>query len=309
MHAFHSRMHSIILLLAALLLTACAAPDDGRDDTQAAADDAGDAAPLACRAPERVAILAADIDEASGIAPVRSTPGSFWVINDSEGKPALYGLRPDGTIAARVALPPSVRQEDWEDLATAPCASGDCIYIADIGDNHHARDDIAILRLREPPFRDGAARDVERFAIRYPDGAHDAEAIFVLPGEAVYIVTKGRDGPVTVFRYPGALRPGTATLVPVQRLTDGLAQLPDLVTGGASTSDGAIIALRRYARLDLFRLDGDTLAHTGSADLTPAAEPQGEGISVAADGTFTLVSEIGPLKASAPLTRLRCTLP
>ena len=74
--------------------------------------------------------------------------------------------------------------------------------------------------------------------MRLPDGPRDIEALLVLPGERVLVVTKGRNDPVTVYRYPGALRPDTVTLEEVQRLSDGPRILPRQVTGGAVSRRG-----------------------------------------------------------------------
>ena len=290
-------MNSIRTTTVVLLFVACANSDN-----------AGSAAALDCAAPERIASLPASIREASGIAPVRSAPGHFWVHNDSEGEPALYALDMHGATVARIALP-SVEQFDWEDIATAPCDSGNCIYVADIGDNFHRRTDIAILRFPEPALRNGAVTTVERFPVRYPDGAHDAEAIFVLPDGRLFIVTKGRDTAVAIYRYPGALRNETVTLEYVQRLTEGIVQMPDMVTGAAAAPDGATVAIRTYSGVHLYRLEADSLAFIGAASLAAAAEPQGEGVSLADGGEIVLVSEVGPLRGAAPLTRLKCAVP
>ena len=37
--------------------------------------------------------------------------------------------------------------QDWEDLASAPCRVGSCLYIADVGDNRESRERITISRL------------------------------------------------------------------------------------------------------------------------------------------------------------------
>ena len=290
-------MNSIRTTTVALLFVSCANSNAARS-----------AADLECEPPERVASLPASIREASGIAPVRGAPGHFWVHNDSEGEPALYALDAQGALIARISLP-AVEQTDWEDIATAPCAGGDCVYVADIGDNFHRRTDIAILRFAEPPIRDGAVTSIERFPVRYPDGAHDAEAIFVLPDGRVFIVTKGRDTAVAVYRYPGALRNELVTLEHVQQLTDGIVQMPDMVTGAAAAPDGSTVAIRTYSGVRLYRPAGDSLVAIGAADLAPGTEPQGEGVSVGDNGEIMLVSEVGPLRGAAPITRLQCTVP
>src|SRR5262249_40020432 len=85
-----------------------------------------------CQFGTRMTILP-EIWEASGVALGWGSPPRLWVINDSEG-PIVYGVEPDGRIADRVRVP-GVTVQDWEDLASGPCPTGRCLFIADIGDN------------------------------------------------------------------------------------------------------------------------------------------------------------------------------
>ena len=153
-----------------------------------------------CGDAERIATLPEPLAEASGIAASRAFAGTFWVHNDSEGSPSLYAIDAAGALVAELDLPGAGTQFDWEDIAVGPCDAGSCIYIGDIGDNYRDHDDPALLRLPAPlPFT-GAAAGVERFPIRYPDGPRDAEALFVTPDTSIYIISKGRSGPVTPSR-------------------------------------------------------------------------------------------------------------
>ncbi|HSJ26453.1 MAG TPA: hypothetical protein VK929_17370 [Longimicrobiales bacterium] len=290
----------ILPAIATLVLAACQA---GAADNTALCTDV-----------ERVNTLPSPLYEASGIVASRTHPGIFWVHNDSEGTPALYALDASGGLVAEIEMPGARTQADWEDIAIGPCAAGDCIYIGDIGDNLHDRTDRAILRLAEPgPTDDAAVHRVERFPVRYPDGPRDAEAMFVLPDTTLFIITKGREGSVTLFRYPPPFRENEpVTLEPLQELTPGLVQLPDLITGADALADGSIVAVRSYSHIQLYRVEGDTLAPVwpGSGfDLAELAEPQGEGITLLPDGTVYLVSETGPFRDAPPFSRLRCTLP
>jgi hypothetical protein len=290
------------LAATAVLLISCAPAEPG-----AAADAAH------CTDLVRVAALPPALDEASGVTSSRRRDGLLWVHNDSEGTPSLYALDTAGNLLGHVQVPGAGAQDDWEAISNGPCPAGDCLYIGDIGDNLHDRQDRAILRIPEPIPAARAAGPVERFPIAYPDGPQDAEALFVLPDTSVFIISKGRNGPVTVYRYPPPLRPGVrVTLIPVQRLSDGIAQLPDLVTGAAATADGRTVAVRTYTHLQLYRLAADTLEPLWPGrgfDLAPLAEPQGEGVTILPDGTTYLVSETGPERQAAPLSRLVCTFP
>ncbi|CAN5636884.1 hypothetical protein BH23GEM9_BH23GEM9_06230 [soil metagenome] len=261
----------------------------------------------------RIATLPPQLDEASGIAASRVYSDIFWVHNDSEGSPALYAVDRQGNLIAELDLNDAGSQFDWEDIATGPCPAGSCVYIGDIGDNLHDREDRAVLRLPEPEPRTGPVGSVDRFPFRYPDGPRDAEALFVTADTTIFIISKGRTGAVTLYRYPPPLRAGQrVTLIPVQQLTPGLVQLPELVTAAAATPDGRYVLVRSYAYLQLFRFDADSLAPVWPApgfDLDGLGEPQGEGVEILADGTVYLVSETGPEDRPAPFSRLRCRIP
>lgn len=130
------------------------------------------------------------LGEASGITASRRTPGLLWAHNDS-GDPAVYALDLSGSIKHRVLLA-GAAVDDWEDIAIAACPGGSCLYVADIGDNGARRRRITIYRVPEPELSDKATQPVEAFHATYPDGSHDAEALFVLPSGDLFIVTKNR---------------------------------------------------------------------------------------------------------------------
>ncbi|MCA1559796.1 MAG: hypothetical protein LC804_05865 [Acidobacteria bacterium] len=125
----------------------------------------------------------ADLPEASGVAASHRTPGVFWAHNDS-GDPVIFALHERGAIKGRVRVA-GAQVDDWEDIAVGPCAHGSCLYIADIGDNSGTRNRITLYRVPEPLPSDAATDAVEVFHATYPDGAHDAEALFVTPDSDV----------------------------------------------------------------------------------------------------------------------------
>lgn len=257
-----------------------------------------------CAAPARLAALPKDLVEASGMAVSRAHEGVIWVIND--GDPHLYAIDRSGQQLGKVRVP--VKVGDWEDLALAPCATGDCIYIGDIGDNQHERDDVAILRIPEPAPSDPQTAQPERFAFRYPDGPRDAEALIVLPGERLHIVTKGRHGPVALYRFPPLAPGGVLALEQVRAFTPGVVQMPDMVTGASATPSGKWVAIRAYAWVDLYPADEQGLAAERKArmPLESLRERQGEGVAITDDGELLFVSERGG--GDAPLSAMRCTL-
>ena len=261
---------------------------------------------VACSAPERLGSLPAELPEASGAAPA-ARRGELWTHNDSKQAPMLFRIDVRGRIAQRVRL--TERIVDWEDLAVARCGSASCLYVADIGDNLHARAHVRIIRLREPAPRDTSAGAGDSFPFRYPDGPADAEAIFVLPGERVHVITKGRNRPATLYRYPGRLRSDTVTLERVRALSAGLAQIPEMVTGASATRDGHHVAIRSYGFVDLFNVRNGELVAAGRVDLASLGERQGEGVALRDDGEVLLVSERGPGGRAGAIARVRCALP
>ena len=193
---------------------------------------------------------------------------------------------------------------------TSPCPEGSCLYLADIGDNYAERDTLVVLRVVEPDPGAGTVA-AERFLLRLPGGARDAEAIFVLPGEELFVVGKGSEHPVALYRYPGVLRPDSVvTLEEVQRLSETARVLPRQVTGAAAASDGSIVVLRTYETLLFHRWDGSALVPIadGTVNLRPLRESQGEGVGIGADGVVALTSEAGPAGGPASITILRCRL-
>jgi hypothetical protein len=298
-------MHHYVLkmkraVFAIIIASACAQQETASTDVARK--------PPYCESPRRIAALPAELNEASGVAVSRRHPDILWAHNDS-GEPVLFAIDTTGTLRGRVRV--EIRNNDWEDIAVAPCGTGSCIYIGAIGDNRHNRTDRAVYRLREPAL-DGAARIDGIFRYRLPERAEDAEALIVLPEERIFIVTKGRSGAITMFAFPE--RPSTESvnvLEPIQALTTKLVQLPDMVTGGGATPDGRTIVLRSYSALQLYSFDNATLTPlldaTGFA-LESLDEYQGEGVDISANGTVYLVSEKGLSDEAPPLSRVTCVL-
>jgi hypothetical protein len=253
--------------------------------------------------------LPAELSEISGIAASPALDGIFWVHND-DGPPLLYALDTAGTIKARVQVPLR-RNRDWEDIAAGPCADGYCLYIGDIGDNKQRRNLRTIFRIVEPALSDTLVDTIIRYQFRTPGKSHDAEAIVVLPDDELYLVTKGRSGPIMVFAFPKPPLQGTVMeLTEVARLSDGLVQLPEMVTGAAVVPGTRIVAVRTYGGIQFYHARNGTLqaAYERSFDLKTLNEPQGEGVTVRADGSVFLVSERAIGKA-ALLSRVQCVLP
>ena len=177
-----------------------------------------------CEVAEAPRPLPRELDESSGVAVSLRTPGVYWTHTD-DPEAVLWAVDATGAVLGRVEIA-GESAYDPEDLAAAPCPEGSCLYLADIGDNYAERDTLVVLRAVEPDPGAGTVA-AERFLLRLPGGARDAEAIFVLPGEELFVVGKGSEHPVALYRYPGALRPDSVvTLEEVQRLSETARVLP-----------------------------------------------------------------------------------
>jgi hypothetical protein len=250
--------------------------------------------------------LPRELVESSGVAVSLAHPGILWTHKDDNAH-TLFAMDYEGRVVARFPLDRKLK--DWEDLNRAPCpGGGSCLYLEDLGDNYEEHRGGQILRVREPDPAHPDTLHPESFPVRFPNGTQDTEALLVLPGERIFVVTKGRNEPVTVYRYPPPLRPDTVILQKVQDLTDGPRIFPYQVTGGSVSPRGTVMAIRTYTALDFYRMSGDTLAAVpnGHFDLRPLREPQGEGVGLGLNGMVALTSEGGPGGGPGKLTFLRC---
>ena len=259
-------------------------------------------ASLNCQSTTTTISLPEELEETSGVTVSLSQPDVLWTHNDDGS--VLTAMNSVGEIISRIRIRPSLT--DWEDIATSSCAGGkSCLYLADTGDNLERRSagDISIRRLEEPDLDSPNFRvtlnqqipelDTDVFPVRLPDGPRDIEALLVLPGEDIYVSTKGRNGPVAIYRYPPPLRPDTVTLELVQELSPGARVIPRQVTGGSVSPEGDILALRTYESLQFFEFVADTLVpiKDGHIDLRSLLEAQGEGIAIGPGGLLVLTSE------------------
>lgn len=228
------------------------------------------------------------LTELSGLVASRDHDGLLWSHNDSGDGAILYAVDRNGKPRGRVELP--VSAEDWEDIAIAPRAGRDYLYVADTGDNFSTRESgVSIHRILEPtPPELDAAGDaplrakVETMKLTYPEGPEDAEALLVDPEVGrLYVVTKPRLAPPNVYsfafspqgvaRYEGTMTPRSAGS-PVA-----------LVTGADTSPDGFWIAVRTY--VDVFLFPRRPSTSFAQALLGPGCrfdgppEPQGESVA------------------------------
>ncbi|MFN8234194.1 MAG: hypothetical protein U0V56_12250 [Actinomycetota bacterium] len=154
--------------------------------------------PCPVAAPAAIAgrIALPGIDEVSGVVAGRRTDGLLWIEEDSGNPSRIWGVDRAGNRLASVRVAGAVNL-DWEDIALARGR----VWIADIGDNLLVRPTIAVYSFPEPS---PSVRRVDAAAVtlRYPDGPHNAEALFVDgPRRQLFVVTK-EPGVAQVFRTP-----------------------------------------------------------------------------------------------------------
>ena len=238
-------------------------------------------------------VASPDLVEASGMAASRTRTGVFWAHNDSRDGARVYALGPDGAdlgafdIAGALAF-------DWEDMAAGPGSdpTQSMLYLGDIGDNFSLRGGrITVYRVPEPDpgSVDGSITGTVPLEFQYPDGVHNAEALFVTDG-FVYVVTKNRNG-ARVYRGDAT---GDGSTVETMELVTVLS-LGAEVSGADVSWDGSTIAFRGYQTVWMWhRSPGIQVADALSTEPCTAPSPdevQGESIAFLADGTYTTISE------------------
>jgi hypothetical protein len=229
--------------------------------------------------------------ELSGLAISRSQAGVLWTHNDSGDVPRVFAVTSRGRVLAELAVP-GAEARDWEDIAVGPGSGGrPALYLADIGDNAMERPSVTVYRVREPRVPAAAGGSTARagaLALRYPDGAHDAEALLVSPTSgALFIVTKAYGGRAGVYL---AARPRLGSTTTLRRVGSVSLGSGDAVTAGDVSADGGTIALRSYLRALVWpRRRGESIAAAlkrrpcvARADLID--EGQGESLALTRDG-------------------------
>lgn len=267
----------------------------------------------AAAAPEQIATLEdAAVKESSGIVASRRNPGLFWTHNDSGDGPFVYAFdragRRRGTF--RVA---GAQAYDWEDIAAGPGPEHGLpyLYAGDIGDNEERRDVVTVYRFPEPDVTNAKGAGVasprdttpvtalaETLRLKYPDGAHNAEALLVHPSTGdLYVVTKGVDS-AGVYKLAAPFdAAATYTLARVATLR-GPGFFGALVTGGDISPDGRRVALCDYASGYELTLPPDSKNFDDIWRQTPAlvnlgARRQGESIGYRLDGAAVLATSEG----------------
>lgn len=155
------------------------------------------------QAPQIIGNLAdLDVNESSGVIASRLNAKQYWTHNDSGDGPFIYAFDRKGKKQG-VWRVNNAKAFDWEDIAIGPGPKKNksYLYLADIGDNFRAREEIIIYQFLEPKISASDANTPKSSArmtkksniikLKYPDGKYDAEVLLIHPKTGdLYIVTK-----------------------------------------------------------------------------------------------------------------------
>jgi len=237
----------------------------------------------------RCAITDQRVSELSGLV----ADGDRWyAVNDGGTAATVVVLTKDCAVEREIVG--DVDPYDVEDLARDRDGT---FWLSDTGDNDRDRDTVALISLTP----DGAAA---LHRLTYPDGAHDTEALLLDRAGTPYLVTKSTSGSANVYRPATELAsPGPTALELVGSVRFDSTTTPGgpvpgfvgsvTVTGGATSADGSVVALRTYNDAYLWHVEDDLVAAlaTEAVRIPLPNEAQGEAIAFEPDGTLVSASE------------------
>jgi len=299
-----------------------------------------DACPV-CSKPQMMGNLPKELEEGSGLGVSRVHSGIYYSMNDSPPTDIrVAAFTEKGSLVANFKLE-NVHstqgfgkggQGDVESWANGPCSPGEdthCIFIGDIGHNcaresekcGYHRKLYSIMRFQEPQKLPAAGTEAsltgERFWFRYPDGQHDAEAMFVTPEGSIYIITKEDDGNSQIFHVPELRLGSTVDAIEVGKISPPYGKLLFTAASYKKTGDYHGISLRTYSHIFFYPIAAGQ-AVTSALQAEPCELPAGdlvqaEGVGWKADGsgylTITEAGDDAPAGARGPILKVECQAP
>ncbi len=251
------------------------------------------------------------LNELSGLAASRKSPGVLWTHNDSDNLAVIYAINDEGRYIGEVALA-GAENRDFEDIAIGPGPEPgfDYIYIADIGDNKKEYQTKYIYRFKEPDFdrnqnqKGLLIEDYDVISFDYPDGKRDAETLLLDPlSKDLYVISK-REENVNVYLapFPQSIK-DKITLIKITTLPYGYQGFESSgVVGGDISPDGSEILIKDYFTVYYYERNiNETIQkafdnghHTiPQYEYDPTTDPQCEAICWAPDASgFYTVSEV-----------------
>jgi hypothetical protein len=266
------------------------------------------------------------LEELSGMAASRQDASVLWGLNDGGNPAELISFAPDGKILGIHAVP-SLKNIDWEDLASARIDGKNYLLIADTGDNGGLRETLYLHILEEPAAADlkknTALKLVRTIEFRWPDGARDCESVAIdTINRDILLISKKRVPP-ELFRIPWDSKAGVAT-------AERLGTLPNIdqpteeqlkknptygryrsqITAADLSSNGRVLAVLNYERVYFFIRNSAQEPWSNVLERQPSTLPfpwipQAEAIAFSADNrTLYIGSEQRP----APLLKFEIKL-
>ena len=229
------------------------------------------------------------IQESSGLALSVKHDDLVYTMNDEGGSGAkVYAVQVSTGEVVGATDVSALPLEDPESMAVD--ADG-TLWLGDLGDNDHQRDDAAIYAFPEPGPGEHRVSGTDRYPIALPGGPQDVEGLMVHPQtRRVYIVSKNEDGNGQIFELPDLTAGGT-----VQARAVG--EAPTGVTDASFTHSGQWAVLRTEEGLWLY--DPTSWEAVGHVE-TPKLE-QGESVTVEQGDQTVLLGSEG---RNSPLVRV-----
>jgi hypothetical protein len=275
--------------LALVAITACGG-DDHQQPIDALVLDDGNCAHVAGTPVAVGTITDIGTTELSGLAISRTLDNVLWTHDDAGGTADIFSINAANAAVLGTLHLTTGTNVDWEDIATAPCAAGHCIYISDTGDNDLDRATVAIYEVVEPATTPIGSIDVTatKYDIMYPDGPHNVESLFVDPRDGKsYAIVKNDGKKAAVFEMP-RIAGSTGLATQIGQL-DIPADDPRVTAADMTVDDcSARILVRTYG--PLYELRGTAtstvaeLLSSALAKLPVADEAQGEAVAYSVDG-------------------------
>ncbi|WP_285683024.1 hypothetical protein [Actinoplanes sp. NBRC 103695] len=250
----------------------------------------------AAQAPAGKKVCKVTDEKLEGLSGIVATDDGFVVVNDSNplsSRKRVFFL--DAKCKITDDVPYSGKGPlDTEDMALSPDSK--TLWIADIGDNDKKRETVGLWVM---PATGKSEPDLYR--LKYPDGAHDAEALLLNGDGTPIIVTKEVGKAAGVYVPAAKLKKNTDDGVPLKRVGEvpvppsntagnNVARLGrGTIVGGAVSTGATKAVLRTYTdALEWTVTNGDVVgALKGKPRVTPLPnEPWGEAIAYSPDGKF-----------------------
>lgn len=266
--------------------------------------------------------------EASGLAISQTFPDRLYHVNDKGDDALFYQTDSRGQGTKKIAIA-NYSPVDTEDLAYGKCSesgTGNCLIVADIGDNEANRDSVELVIIKDTETFGATAFPFKIVTLTYPDRPHNAEAISMHPNGDIFIVTKEKvkkkAHPAQVFRLAASnWRSNTNSFklehvgkIEVPSLAPGATFRGQIVTSFDISPDGKNILLLTYENAIEIELDlsaersfvVDATANFAPYRVIPLATlPKQESIAYELDGGGFLF-DTEQDETVVPLMQMRC---